>query len=68
MKLMIPHHQAAIPMADAILKRTDRPEVRQFAHAIGTSQRSEIRTMQEMLKGMGAPPVKENPSMKMDMG
>ena len=68
LRLMIPHHQAAIPMADAILKRTDRPEVRQFAHAIGTSQRSEIRTMQEMLKGMGAPPVKENPSMKMDMG
>ena len=68
LRLMIPHHQAAIPMADAILKRTDRPEVRQFAHAIGTSQRSEIRTMQEMLKGMGVPPVKENPSMKMDMG
>ena len=28
LRLMIPHHQAAIPMADAILKRTDRPEVR----------------------------------------
>jgi uncharacterized protein (DUF305 family) len=26
--LMIRHHRAAIPMAEAILKRTDRPEVR----------------------------------------
>jgi uncharacterized protein (DUF305 family) len=46
--LMIRHHRAAIPMAEAILKRTDRPEVRQLAEAIAASQRQEIRTMKAM--------------------
>jgi len=48
--LMIVHHQGAIPMAEAILERTSRPEVRQLAEAIEASQRAEIRTMQEMLR------------------
>jgi hypothetical protein len=47
---MITHHHAAIPMAEAILERTDRPEVRQLAEAIETSQRAEIQTMQDMLR------------------
>jgi uncharacterized protein (DUF305 family) len=46
--LMIRHHRAAIPMAEAILDRTDRPEVRQLAEAIEASQRQEIRTMEAM--------------------
>jgi uncharacterized protein (DUF305 family) len=46
--LMIRHHRAAIPMAEAILKRTNRPEVRQLAEAIAASQRQEIRTMKAM--------------------
>jgi uncharacterized protein (DUF305 family) len=46
--LMIRHHRAAIPMAEAILKRTDRSEVRQLAEAIAASQRQEIRTMEAM--------------------
>jgi uncharacterized protein (DUF305 family) len=46
--LMIRHHRAAIPMAEAILDRTERPEVRQLAGAIAASQRQEIRTMKEM--------------------
>jgi uncharacterized protein (DUF305 family) len=46
--LMIRHHRAAIPMAGAILDRTDRPEVRQLAEAIAASQRQEIRTMKAM--------------------
>jgi uncharacterized protein (DUF305 family) len=46
--LMIRHHRAAIPMASAILKRTDRPEVRELAGAIAASQRQEIRTMEAM--------------------
>jgi uncharacterized protein (DUF305 family) len=49
LRLMITHHQAAIPMAEAILERTDRPEVRQLAEAIKNSQRAEIQTMQDML-------------------
>jgi uncharacterized protein (DUF305 family) len=45
LRLMIAHHEAAIPMAGAILKRTDEPEVRQLAKAIQKSQRAEIENM-----------------------
>jgi uncharacterized protein (DUF305 family) len=31
LRLMITHHRAAIPMAEAVLEQTDRPEVEQFA-------------------------------------
>jgi uncharacterized protein (DUF305 family) len=50
LRLMIVHHQAAIPMAEAILERTDRPEVRQLAEAIDAAQRTEILLMQGMLR------------------
>jgi hypothetical protein len=50
LRLMITHHQAAIPMAEAILERTDRPEVRQLAEAIEMSQRAEIQAMEGMLR------------------
>jgi uncharacterized protein (DUF305 family) len=46
--LMIRHHRGAIPMAEAILERTNRPEVRQLAQAIAATQRQEIRLMDEM--------------------
>jgi uncharacterized protein (DUF305 family) len=50
LRLMIAHHQAAIPMAEAILKRTDRPEVSQLAESIELSQRAEIRLMEGMVE------------------
>jgi uncharacterized protein (DUF305 family) len=50
LRLMISHHEAAIPMAEAILKRSDRPEVRALAQSIETSQRAEIETMKAMLE------------------
>jgi uncharacterized protein (DUF305 family) len=53
LRLMIPHHQAAVPMAVTILKETDRPEVERLASAIVASQRTEIATMRDMLKDMG---------------
>jgi uncharacterized protein (DUF305 family) len=65
LRLMIPHHRAAVPMAEAALERTDRPEVRQLAEAIVSSQRAEIGVMQDMLRGMGAAPVEDEPSMNM---
>src|SRR5215203_6610274 len=46
LRLMIAHHQAAIPMAKAVLKRTERPEVIQLAESIEVSQRAEIENMQ----------------------
>jgi uncharacterized protein (DUF305 family) len=50
LRLMIPHHQAAIPMAEAILKRSDEPNVRQLAQAILVSQRAEIENMKALIE------------------
>jgi hypothetical protein len=47
---MISHHEAAIPMAQAILKRSDEPEVRQLAQSIQQSQRAEIENMEVMVQ------------------
>lgn len=53
LKLMIPHHQAAVPMAEAVLEKTDRPEVQNLAKAIMASQKSEIKVMQDLLEERG---------------
>jgi uncharacterized protein (DUF305 family) len=55
LQLMIPHHQAALPMAEAILERTSRPEVEQMATAIIASQQEDILSMQESLQRRGIP-------------
>ena len=62
LQLMIPHHRVAIPMARAVLERTDRPEVERLATAIAASQKGEINIMQEMLKSLGEEPVEGSPS------
>ena len=62
LRLMIPHHQAAIPMAETALEETDRPEVRQLAGAIAASQRNEIEVMRNMLEERGAEPAEGSPS------
>ena len=54
LQLMIPHHQAAVPMAEAITGETDRPEVENLASAIAAAQKGEIQTMKEMLEERGA--------------
>ncbi len=59
LRLMIEHHRAAIPMAEAVLEETDEPAVEELAGAIASSQRTEIETMQEMLQDMGAPPAEK---------
>ena len=57
LRLMIPHHQAAVPMAEAVIEQTDRPEVENLAGAIAASQQGEIEVMKEMLeeRSPGAP-------------
>jgi uncharacterized protein (DUF305 family) len=50
LRLMIVHHQAAIPMSEAILKRTDVPYIRQLAQGIIVSQRAEIQNMKAMIE------------------
>ena len=61
LRLMIPHHEAAIPMAEAALGETERPEVEQLAGAIAASQEVEIQTMQSMLRQMGEDPPTNDP-------
>jgi uncharacterized protein (DUF305 family) len=63
LRLMIPHHVAAIPMARAVIERGDEPEVELFAEKVIAHQQAEIENMQEMLKAMGAAPVEGHPSM-----
>jgi uncharacterized protein (DUF305 family) len=54
LELMIPHHKAAVPMANAVLDQTNNPTVEELAGAIVASQQAEIETMQEMLREMGS--------------
>ncbi len=49
LNLMIPHHQAAIPMAQAALDNSDVPAVRDLARQILAAQEIEIANMQTML-------------------
>ena len=53
LQLMIPHHEAALPMAEAVLEETEREEVQQLAAAVATSQEAEIRVLQELLQKHG---------------
>lgn len=53
LQLMIPHHEAAVPMAEAALDGTDRPEVKRLAGAIIASQQAEIELMKGLLQARG---------------
>jgi uncharacterized protein (DUF305 family) len=49
-RLMLPHHQAAIDMAKAQLKYGTDPQMRRLAQEIVTDQQSEIELMRLWLK------------------
>ena len=68
LRLLIPHHEAAIPMAEAVLAETDRPEVEQLASAIAASQRSEILVMEDLLRSRGAAPSEGAPAGEAPQG
>ena len=53
-RLTIPHHRAAVPMAEAVIGQTDRPEVKDLAAAIAASQKGEIQVMKDLLEERGA--------------
>jgi len=53
LQLMLSHHQAALPMVEALRERTNRPEVEQLATAIASSQQEEIQSMQGSLQRRG---------------
>lgn len=62
LSLMIPHHRGGVVMAQAILERSQHPEVRAMAEAIINAQESEIALMQTLLQRKGFPPAPDEPS------
>ena len=52
--LMIAHHEGGVEMADAVLARTDVPQVLTLARGIRTAQQAEIIAMQELLADLPA--------------
>jgi uncharacterized protein (DUF305 family) len=49
LKMMIPHHQMAVDMADEALSKAEHPELRDLAREIRDGQSSEIKLMQGYL-------------------
>ncbi|MEU8268376.1 DUF305 domain-containing protein [Sphaerisporangium sp. NPDC049002] len=56
LQLMIRHHEGGVQMAKALLKLSNRPEVRGMAQSIVDTQDSEIQYMTDLLKERGAQP------------
>jgi uncharacterized protein (DUF305 family) len=50
LKMMIPHHQLAVEMADEALSKAEHPELRDLAQEIHDEQSSEIKLMQGYLE------------------
>jgi uncharacterized protein (DUF305 family) len=48
--MMIPHHEGALPMAKEALEKSDRPEMKQLAQDIISSQQQEIDQMKQWRK------------------
>lgn len=53
LQLMIAHHRGGVDMAQAILERTDRPDVVQLARSMVNGQQAEIDLMTDMLAKRG---------------
>jgi hypothetical protein len=67
-RLMLPHHQAAIDMAKTQLMYGKDAQMRRLAQEIITDQQSEIQLMQRWLKQQKSPATKENQTSAPDTG
>jgi uncharacterized protein (DUF305 family) len=50
LQAMVPHHQAAVVMAQDLAQKTKRPELQKLAKDVATSQQTEIDQMQQWQK------------------
>lgn len=64
---MIPHHEAAVEMANAVLKNGKDTQVRKWAEAVITNQQSEIKQMREWLAAMDGEDAEAAGMMKSSM-
>ena len=64
---MIPHHEAAVEMANAVLKNGKDAQVKKWAEAVITDQQAEIKQMREWLTAMGGEDTKAAGMMKDSM-
>ena len=53
--MMIPHHQSAVDMSQALLPQVKDPEVKALAEAVIATQEAEIASMEAMLARLGHP-------------
>jgi uncharacterized protein (DUF305 family) len=60
LRLMIPHHQAGVDMAEAALSRATSAVVLDLARTIVAGQQAEIDYMQSLLRARGLPPAPVN--------
>lgn len=67
LSMMIPHHQAAVTMSQAVLGTKD-PRVKAWATAIIRDQNREIAQMNTLLKGYGGVDSRMQAAMKSMMG
>jgi uncharacterized protein (DUF305 family) len=65
-RLMLPHHQAAIDMAKTELLHGKDPQMRRLAQEIITDQQSEIQLMEQWLKAREA--VRASPTPDTETG
>ncbi|MCW2679597.1 MAG: hypothetical protein JWM62_998 [Frankiales bacterium] len=56
LRLMVRHHQGAVPMAEYAVEHATSPEVVRLARAMAQGQASEIEAMQAMLSARGLAP------------
>ena len=67
-RLMLPHHQAALDMAKTQLMYGKDPQMRRLAQEIITDQQLEIELMQRWLKQQQPDQVEVNPPVAVDIG
>ena len=67
-RLMLPHHQAALDMAKTQLMYGKDPQMRRLAQEIITDQQLEIELMQRWLKQQQPDQVEVNPPVAVDVG
>lgn len=68
LQLMIRHHQGGVEMAEALLQRSDQPDVTLIAERIVNAQNADIGTMNQMLIDRGQEPITDPLSDEHDVG